>query len=209
LVDELHLFVVPVVVGGGNRSLPDHVHVQLELLDVRRFRSGVVSPSLPLTRGTSSAGASERGSRARGTSRRRATGRGLSRPIPRPWRLSCTRTRAGRACRRSRSHPPMPPRHGRTPPPTARRRPGRPGSRRRYCRSLAETERQAGRHVHRGVDRRCRSDRGHRHEPFPVDEAHAVDLAPSGAPIHPRAVHARWPRHRTPAARPRGPPACR
>jgi dihydrofolate reductase len=42
LVDELHLFVVPVVVGGGTRWLPDAVHVQLELADERRFAGGVV-----------------------------------------------------------------------------------------------------------------------------------------------------------------------
>jgi dihydrofolate reductase len=42
LVDECHLFLVPVMVGGGTRALPDGVHVQLELLDERRFASGVV-----------------------------------------------------------------------------------------------------------------------------------------------------------------------
>jgi dihydrofolate reductase len=42
LVDELHLFVTPVVVGGGTRSLPNHVRVNLELLDERRFGNGVV-----------------------------------------------------------------------------------------------------------------------------------------------------------------------
>ena len=42
LVDECHLFVVPVVVGGGKRSLPDKVRLKLELLDERRFGSGVV-----------------------------------------------------------------------------------------------------------------------------------------------------------------------
>ena len=42
LVDEWHLFLVPVIVGGGKRALPDDVHAQLELLDERRFRSGVV-----------------------------------------------------------------------------------------------------------------------------------------------------------------------
>jgi dihydrofolate reductase len=42
LVDELHLFVTPIVVGGGKRWLPDAVRVELELLDERRFRSGVV-----------------------------------------------------------------------------------------------------------------------------------------------------------------------
>jgi dihydrofolate reductase len=42
LVDDYHLFVVPVVVGGGKRSLPDGVRLDLELLDERRFTSGVV-----------------------------------------------------------------------------------------------------------------------------------------------------------------------
>ncbi len=42
LVDELHLFLMPVVVGGGTRSLPDDVRLQLELLDERRFGNGVV-----------------------------------------------------------------------------------------------------------------------------------------------------------------------
>jgi dihydrofolate reductase len=42
LVDELHLFVLPVAVGGGKRSLPDDVRVELELLDERRFRNGTV-----------------------------------------------------------------------------------------------------------------------------------------------------------------------
>jgi dihydrofolate reductase len=42
LVDELQWFVTPVVVGGGNHFLPQNVHVQLELIDERRFGSGVV-----------------------------------------------------------------------------------------------------------------------------------------------------------------------
>jgi dihydrofolate reductase len=42
LVDEYHLFLVPVVVGGGKRALPDGVRLDLELLDERRFDSGVV-----------------------------------------------------------------------------------------------------------------------------------------------------------------------
>jgi dihydrofolate reductase len=42
LVDECRLFLGPIVVGGGNRSLPDDVRVQLELLDERRFGNGVV-----------------------------------------------------------------------------------------------------------------------------------------------------------------------
>ena len=42
LVDECHLFVAPMVVGGGKRSLPDNVCLKLELLDERRFDSGMV-----------------------------------------------------------------------------------------------------------------------------------------------------------------------
>ena len=42
LVDEVHLFVWPVVVGGGKHFLPDRARLQLELLDERRFGSGVV-----------------------------------------------------------------------------------------------------------------------------------------------------------------------
>ncbi len=42
LVDECHLFVVPMVVGGGKRSLPDNVRIMLELLDERRFGNGTV-----------------------------------------------------------------------------------------------------------------------------------------------------------------------
>ncbi|MGH3141438.1 MAG: dihydrofolate reductase family protein, partial [Gaiellales bacterium] len=42
VVDELHLLITPVVVGGGTRSLPEDLRLQLELLDERRFRSGVV-----------------------------------------------------------------------------------------------------------------------------------------------------------------------
>ena len=42
LVDECHLFVAPVVVGGGKRSLPSDVRLELELLDERRFEGGMV-----------------------------------------------------------------------------------------------------------------------------------------------------------------------
>jgi dihydrofolate reductase len=42
LVDEFQLFVTPVVVGGGKQALPDNVRLKLELLDERRFGSGVV-----------------------------------------------------------------------------------------------------------------------------------------------------------------------
>jgi dihydrofolate reductase len=42
LVDEFHLFLVPIVVGGGKPSVPSNVRVKLDLLDERRFGSGVV-----------------------------------------------------------------------------------------------------------------------------------------------------------------------
>ena len=42
LVDECHLFVTPIVVGGGKRSLPGNVRLELELLDERTFEGGVV-----------------------------------------------------------------------------------------------------------------------------------------------------------------------
>ena len=47
LVDEVHLFLSPIVVGGGTRALPDDVRVRLELQDVRRFGNGVVYLQLP------------------------------------------------------------------------------------------------------------------------------------------------------------------
>ena len=42
LVDEIHLFVAPIVVGGGKQALPDNVRVELELLGERRFANGTV-----------------------------------------------------------------------------------------------------------------------------------------------------------------------
>jgi dihydrofolate reductase len=42
VVDEIQLFLTPVVVGGGKRALPDGVRLALELLDERRFANGVV-----------------------------------------------------------------------------------------------------------------------------------------------------------------------
>jgi dihydrofolate reductase len=42
LVDELHLFVTPIVVGGGKQSLPNNVRLMLELIDERRFEGGMV-----------------------------------------------------------------------------------------------------------------------------------------------------------------------
>jgi len=42
LVDELHLIVAPVAVGGGKRALPDGLRIDLELTDEHRFASGTV-----------------------------------------------------------------------------------------------------------------------------------------------------------------------
>ena len=42
LVDEIQLFLAPVVVGGGTRALPDGVRLNLELLDERRFGNSTV-----------------------------------------------------------------------------------------------------------------------------------------------------------------------
>jgi dihydrofolate reductase len=42
LVDEYHLFVWPVVVGGGKPFFPNRARLQLELLDERRVGNGVV-----------------------------------------------------------------------------------------------------------------------------------------------------------------------
>jgi dihydrofolate reductase len=42
LVDEIHQFVAPIVVGGGKPLLPTGVRVGLELLDERRFDNGMV-----------------------------------------------------------------------------------------------------------------------------------------------------------------------
>lgn len=42
LVDETHLFVFPVIVGGGKPGLPHGVQLNLALLDERRFGNGVI-----------------------------------------------------------------------------------------------------------------------------------------------------------------------
>jgi dihydrofolate reductase len=42
LVDEYQMFVVPAVVGGGTRALPDQVRLNLALAEERRFSSGTV-----------------------------------------------------------------------------------------------------------------------------------------------------------------------
>ena len=42
LVDEYCLFVTPIVVGGGIQALPDGVRLELDLVEIRRFGSGVI-----------------------------------------------------------------------------------------------------------------------------------------------------------------------
>jgi dihydrofolate reductase len=42
LVDQVHLFLSPVIVGGGTRALPDGVRLDLELVGEHRFANGVV-----------------------------------------------------------------------------------------------------------------------------------------------------------------------
>ncbi len=42
LVDEIHWFIAPVVVGGGLSFFPDGIRLQLDLLDERRFGNGMV-----------------------------------------------------------------------------------------------------------------------------------------------------------------------
>jgi dihydrofolate reductase len=42
LVDEYHLFVMPMMIGGGRRVLPPNLRVKLDLLDQRRFPNGMV-----------------------------------------------------------------------------------------------------------------------------------------------------------------------
>jgi dihydrofolate reductase len=42
LIDECHLVVHPIIVGGGKPALPQHIRVDLELLNEQRFDGGVV-----------------------------------------------------------------------------------------------------------------------------------------------------------------------
>jgi dihydrofolate reductase len=42
LVDVCHLFIVPIIVGGGNRAFPNDIRLELVLQDERRFRNGMV-----------------------------------------------------------------------------------------------------------------------------------------------------------------------
>ena len=42
LIDEFHLCIVPVLVGGGKRSLPSDIRLELDLLEERRFNNGMI-----------------------------------------------------------------------------------------------------------------------------------------------------------------------
>ena len=42
LIDECHLFLLPIILGGGKPALPDNVRLELELLEERRFGNGSV-----------------------------------------------------------------------------------------------------------------------------------------------------------------------
>jgi dihydrofolate reductase len=42
VVDEVHLYLSPILVGGGKPSLPDDLRLPLELIEERRFGNGVV-----------------------------------------------------------------------------------------------------------------------------------------------------------------------
>jgi dihydrofolate reductase len=42
LVDDIHLFITPVVIGGGKRALTANLQTNLDLLGVDRFQSGVI-----------------------------------------------------------------------------------------------------------------------------------------------------------------------
>lgn len=43
LIDEIKLFIAPIMLGGGKKSLPDGVRLELALVDERRFKaSGIV-----------------------------------------------------------------------------------------------------------------------------------------------------------------------
>ena len=54
LVDECHLFIWPVVLGGGKPALPTDTRAELAFLDERRFSHGVVHLRYrPLEEGTS------------------------------------------------------------------------------------------------------------------------------------------------------------
>jgi dihydrofolate reductase len=43
LIDEVHLLLAPIIVGGGKRALPDDMVLKLELIDQRRFERSSVA----------------------------------------------------------------------------------------------------------------------------------------------------------------------
>ena len=51
LIDECHLFLVPLILGGGKPALPDNVQMELELLAERRFSNGTVYLRYQATQG--------------------------------------------------------------------------------------------------------------------------------------------------------------
>ena len=53
LVDQYHVYVNPIVVGGGTRLFPDDYRAELELTDERRFDNGVVYVAYRTTNGVS------------------------------------------------------------------------------------------------------------------------------------------------------------
>jgi len=42
LIDECHLFILPILVGGGKKALPDQIWLELDLMDERHFDNGTV-----------------------------------------------------------------------------------------------------------------------------------------------------------------------
>lgn len=42
LVDQCHVYLSPIIVGGGKRGLPEGLRLKLELIENRRFHNGVV-----------------------------------------------------------------------------------------------------------------------------------------------------------------------
>ena len=50
IVDEITLYLAPVVIGGGTRALPDDAKLDLDLVDERRFDDGTVFVSYRVVR---------------------------------------------------------------------------------------------------------------------------------------------------------------
>jgi dihydrofolate reductase len=42
LIDEIQLFLTPVIIGGGKSAMPANVHLDLKLMEERRFGNGMV-----------------------------------------------------------------------------------------------------------------------------------------------------------------------